>query len=145
MSNTDGTATARAEYIAGLRELADALEAHPELQLPYNGRPGGSAINVIPVDHEREQLAAWARVLPGQKDKKPRGEYFDLVGAFRGLHIKVICTRDEVCERVVVGEREVTEEVPDPEALAAVPRITVTRTEEEVEWVCGPLLAEATS
>jgi hypothetical protein len=43
----------------------------------------------------------------------------------------------------VVGTREVTEEVPDPEALAAVPKVTVTRTVEDVRWECRPLLAEA--
>jgi hypothetical protein len=43
----------------------------------------------------------------------------------------------------VTGTREVTEQVPDPEALAAVPTTTVTRTEDVTEWVCRPLLADA--
>lgn len=138
----------RAEYIAGLRALADALEAHPELELPYNGRDaGGSCINVIPeFGRQREQLAAWARVLPGHKDKTPRDDYFDLTGAFHGLHIKVICKRDEVCERIVLGTREVTEKKPDPALLAEIPLVTVTHTEEIVEWRCtSSILAGASA
>lgn len=134
----------RAEYIKGLRALADALEQHPELILPYTGS-GRAGLNVIPLgaDEQREQLAAWAKVLPGQKEKSPRDEYFDLIGAFHGVHIKVICDRAEVCERVVTGTREITKEVPDPEALAAVPTMTVTETVEDVEWVCHPILDQA--
>jgi len=132
----------RAEYIAGLRMLADALETNPELTLPYTGRTT-TTINVIPFDNQREQLAAWARVLPGRKEKQPRGQYFDLIGAFRGLKMMVICHRDEVCERVVLGTREVTETVPDPDLIAAVPTVTVTKTVEDVVWRCRPLLADA--
>jgi hypothetical protein len=50
-----------------------------------------------------------------------------------------------VCERVVTGTRLETKEVPDPEALKAVPLVTVTETVEDVEWRCMPLLADLTS
>jgi hypothetical protein len=39
----------------------------------------------------------------------------------------------------VTGTYEVTEEVPDPDA--DVPMVTVTRTVENVEWDCHPVLA----
>jgi hypothetical protein len=55
----------------------------------------------------------------------------------------VLCDRNEVCEKVVTGTREVTKEVPDPEALAAVPKVTVTETVEDVEWRCHPILDAA--
>jgi hypothetical protein len=58
-----------------------------------------------------------------------------------GLKVKVTTYRDAVCERVVTGTREVTREVRDPDALAAVPTTTVTETVEDVEWVCAPLTA----
>jgi hypothetical protein len=61
--------------------------------------------------------------------------------ALRPIDIEVYGKRAEVCERVVVGTEEVEEEVPDPEALAAVPRVKVTKTVEQVKWVCSPLLA----
>lgn len=50
--------------------------------------------------------------------------------------------RDEFCTRVVGGTREITEEVPDPDALAAVPTVTWTRTEDIVEWQCESVLAD---
>ena len=72
---------------------------------------------------------------------RTRGEVVDLVGKLHGLNVMMIAQRDEVCTRVVTGAREVTEEIPDPEALAAVPKVTVTRTEELVRWDCKPILA----
>ncbi len=49
--------------------------------------------------------------------------------------------RDDVCERIVTGTHQVTETGKDPEALAAVPEIEVTKTVEDVEWRCGSILA----
>lgn len=146
MTTTPETTTdPRVEYIAGLRALADVLEANPHLRLPYDGSHKGAALAIMPHGDERQELADWVRALPGKKEKKDRGEYFDLNGTLHGLHIKVICDRDEVCERVVTGTREVTEDVRDPEALAAVPMITVTKTVEDVEWRCSSILAEASA
>lgn len=133
----------RAEYIAGLRMLADALEANTAVCLPYDGAGALHGITVIPPqDGQREQLAAWARALPGKKTKEPRGAYFDLTGAFRGLHIKVICDREEVCERVVTGTREVEVEEPDPAAVAALPTVKRTKVVEDVRWICRPVLGD---
>jgi hypothetical protein len=137
----------RAEYIKGLRALADVLENNPDLNLPFSGQKA-SSLNVIPHsgDEQREQLAAWVKVLPGRRDKSQYGadgKLFGLVGALHGIHIEVLCDRNEVCEKVVTGTREVTKEVPDPEALAAVPKVTVTETVEDVEWRCHPILDAA--
>jgi hypothetical protein len=132
----------RAEYIAGLRMLADVLETNPHLRLPFDGNV--SELDVMPHGDQRQELADWARVLPGRKDKgEVAGRYLTLKGAFRGLKVKLICDREEVCERVVTGTREVTETVPDPELVAAVPVVTVTTTVEDVVWRCRPLLADA--
>jgi hypothetical protein len=134
--------TERAEYIAGLRMLADVLEQHPEVQQPYTG--SGSPVLIIPntPDEQREQLAAWARVLPGKKtkDAHDNGQY-TLDGAFAGLKVKVICRRSDVCERIVVGTHEVTRSVPDP--AVDVPYVEVTETVEIVEWHCSPVLGAA--
>lgn len=146
MTENNGNPNPRAEYIAGLRMLADLLEAHPELEAPHTGASNYASISVVPwgADAQREQLAAWARVLPGRKDKKEGGEggkYLRLEGRLGALHIQVLCDRDEVCERIVVGTETVTETVPDPEALAAVPQIERTVEREIVKWECRPLLA----
>lgn len=148
-TNDQATADRRAEYIAGLRQLADLLEAHPELSMPSSGSWSSDPIGIAEFGTgQRERIAKWARLLPGKKSKElggTSGEILRMLGRLRGLHIKVICDRDEVCERRVLGTREVTEEVPDPEALAAVPTVTRTTVVEDVEWVCRPLLADETS
>lgn len=140
-NNTNVTADPRVEYIAGLRALADLLEQHPELMTPHK------QIDVIPIGAEQcqEQMAAWARALPGKKDKQISETMVTLVGWLRALKIQVLAYRDEVCERVVTGTREVVEEVPDPEALAAVPTVSKTTVVEDVEWVCRPLLGVGAS
>ncbi|MEO3856105.1 hypothetical protein [Acrocarpospora sp. B8E8] len=131
----------RAEYIRGLRALADILENNPDLDLPYTGRREYGMLHFIPGESSKKQARLFARLIPGTVGKEPRDTAFDLVGKLHGLHVKMIAQRDEVCTRVVTGTREVTEEIPDPQALAAVPKVTVTRTEEVIRWDCKPILA----
>ncbi len=140
--------TDRTGYISGLRLLADLLESDPDFPLPYTGTET-AALHWI-VGHGADEDAAWqkdflrrfVRAVDGPAQKGYRDDAFDLDGRLDGLHLGVIAQRDAVCERVVIGTREVTREVPDPDALAAVPTTTVTETVEDVEWVCAPLLSE---
>jgi hypothetical protein len=135
----------RAAYIQGLRALADILENHPEVPLPYHG--DGTAITIsafLSAADPRAELAAAARAFPCAWRKKVRGDdqygnYFDLRGELAGLRLCLTAYRDAVCERVITGteDREV-EEVVTP----AVTR-TVTKPVEIVQWVCHPVLAPA--
>lgn len=97
----------RTEYVAGLRQLADVLERNPDLRLPYTGSHGALLVITPPWTDHRAELAAWVKVLPGRKDGHVRNEMFDLASSFAGLKIKVICSRDKVCERVVVGTQTI--------------------------------------
>jgi hypothetical protein len=133
----------RAAYVSGLRKLADILERHPEVELPYTGTNGELTWILTGDSGHKAQQAAIARALPGTVRKGVRGDAFDLRGENDGLGVLVIADRDEVCERVVVGTETVTEERPDPEALAALPTVTVTEEREVVEWRCGSLLSGA--
>lgn len=141
------TDTARAGYIKGLRELADALEGNDSLPLPYTGTGTEICFYFLSGSDPRAELAAAVRVLGCTWTKRVTDEtseypsYLDLDGSLHGLRIKLTALRDAVCERVVTGTREVTDEVPDPEALAKVPVIKVPRIVEEVRWRCGPILA----
>ena len=135
------TDTERAEYVAGLRDLATILEQHPELPLPYHGR-GSELLWIATYDEDHKELArTFARLIPGQVRKEARGTDFDLVGSVAGLKVQMILDRDQVCQRVVTGTTETTREVPDADALAKVPTTTVTETVEQVEWQCGSLLS----
>jgi hypothetical protein len=92
------------------------------------------------------QLATIARAM-GRAEKVMDGERVRVFRRFAGIALVAQASRDQVCERVVIDSRQVTEEVPDPEALAAatasVPLVKRTTTVEEVEWICSPLLAVA--
>jgi hypothetical protein len=138
------------ELADGLRQLADMIAANPEL-LPfvrYGLGDGGIVCTTSRADDEAaalRQLVRAALRVGGAVTKGVRGKYFDLFLRFGPVKVQFIADRDDVCERVVTGTREVTEEVPDPEMLAAVPKTTVTRTEEVVEWKCRPLLGEDTT
>lgn len=136
----------REDVISGLRQLADLLEHNPDVDLPYQ-LGGGSNITFMFLSggSERERMARLARLIPGKLTKKVMGSgaasYFGLSGKIGGIKVTLMAYRDVVCERVVTGTREITEEVPDPDKLAEVPTISVTKTVEDVEWRCAPVLA----
>jgi len=79
---------------------------------------------------------------PVGKDFKEGGEgYLDVTVPLQALQIVLTDLRAQVCERVVTGTQTVTEEVPDPDYIAAAPKVTVTREVESVEWNCVPILS----
>lgn len=137
-----GESDYRQEQVAALHALADFLAANPDVPMPYL-----YGINAF-IDHDRprERMAAAAKAM-SPCEKRVYGDdadgYFTLVkdfGADVSLHVNA--PRAQVCERVVTTET-VTEQVPDPEALAAVPQVEVTREVEKVEWVCPPSILAA--
>lgn len=138
------TAPDRQAYVDGLRALAAVLEEHPEVPLPWDGTGSEITCHFLHGDGPRAAMAAAARAIPCAWSKDVRDDdYFDLHGQLAGLKIKLTAFRDAVCTRVVTGVSTVTEEVQDPDALAAVPKVTVTREVEEITWDCGSLLAPA--
>lgn len=143
----------RAEQIAGIYELALWLEQNPDVPIPWDlsGTSEHTTI-MIHADQgdlgEKAVMAAAARAIPGKVNKATYGpegsELYSITGTIPGgVRVHVVAHRDEVCQRVVTGIREVTKTVPDP--MVAVPTIEVTETVEDVEWVCGPLLREQAS
>ena len=138
--------TDRAEYVAGLRQLADMLEQDDGLPLPTTDKiewyvfgsgelTGGQK---LAGDAQKALAADIVRRIPGEHRKWETGDLFRFTGSVRALRTEVIVDRAAVCRRVVKGTREVVQKVPAPDA----PMLEVTRTVEDVEWVCEPLLAE---
>jgi hypothetical protein len=130
------------DIATGLRALADMIEANPQHADLF--RYTFSSINAFAADAaEIAEIARTARRHGAESKKDAKGDAYFTVKLHWGRRVQlhVNAHRDKVCERVVVGTREVTEEVPDPQALATVPTTTVTRTEDIVEWQCKPLLA----
>lgn len=140
----------REDRIASIHQFADWLEAHPEVPIPYELGGCSGTGNVLIMTHDlpdpKAVIADVARALPGKVTKETYGEgsraQLKLTGSVGHIKIEAIADRGLVCERVVTGTREVTEEVPDPDKLAEVPTISVTTTVEDVEWRCAPLLAQ---
>lgn len=135
--------TARAEYIEGLRGLANALEDDPDLPLPFDGT---ITSNLTVFAQTKDELQAWISALPGTKTKdvNETSEHygFKLRGSIAGLHILVHAPRDEVCTRRVVDTRI---EVVEEEITQVIGKRSVPKTVEIVEWDCHPLLSEVAS
>jgi hypothetical protein len=87
----------RAALTAGLRQLADALDAHPEATQPYNG----SVSELLFQPRTAAEMDATARALgcewtPNVWDS-PDGEgFFELNGSLAGLKIELLMRRDKV-------------------------------------------------
>jgi hypothetical protein len=144
---TANIATARATDLAdGLRNLAQFINDHPDLADAFAG--GGLTI-CVPLSHKNNppaEIAQFARagVRAGRRvTKSLDGEQWGGVKVHFGRRVTLdaYAHREQVCERVVVGTETVTKQVPDPEALAAVPTVEITETVEQVQWRCSPLLA----
>jgi hypothetical protein len=131
---------ARQEYIEGLRQLADLLEATPDLPAPrmeYNSARWSAWSNAA-------EVARLASLVPGQMHKNDpnandyNAEYYELTSSvqFGPFRLIVQSYRTTVCERVQTGTKRTM-----IEAVKAAP----ARFEDVpvFEYVCSPLLAKA--
>lgn len=103
----------RAALIAGIRGLADWLEAHPTADYP-------ESIRVLDYQMTREALLARARELggPWRADEEPEGRddtYFTLRQSIGPVEYQLYTARGNVCRPEV---RPVEVMVADPEVLA---------------------------
>lgn len=101
-----GTRTTARDLSAGLRSLADFIDANPDL--PW-GQTYAPKIEVYPVT--ADATAEFASVAGGWQ-KRPagrNGELMDLHREFGPIVLSVIVARDQVCERKVVGVETVEE------------------------------------
>lgn len=128
----------RKTYTDGLRAVADWLDAHPEVPLPSEGQSRVFCLGTVALgkDGVREELANVARALPGEVDKEYTDSYFRVHGVIEGIHIAYSAARTAVCDRVVVGQRTVSKEVP-----VAFEEQEVT--EDVVEWRCDDGIMKA--
>jgi hypothetical protein len=102
----DDEAAARAAHIAGLRALADLMEACPDVPLPFHGRLDPIVIHFLRDSDPIPAMTDAARALGGPWHWQIRdytgtggGAYFDLLGEFHGLPVKLVARRDDACER----------------------------------------------
>ena len=143
---TTGT---RTNYAAGLRAVADLIDAHPDLPEPYTSIYSSGHVDVqwylhihdLDLTEQKTTAARIISALGGTWDKKEVVDgRLDFDQDRHGLRLKVAVARDAVCERVVLGTHQVI--VPATPAMPARPA-TEERVEtvEDVTWVCSSLLA----
>jgi len=150
---TNPTEQDRAEQVAtDLERLAAFVRANPDIgaRVAYLSEWQRYNLYLTPSGDVRTVIADIARRArrAGAAMRKDIGDTYagaDLI--FGSLVLHVYSQREEVCERVVVGTRQVEVEEPDPkavvEAVAALPKVKRVETVEDIEWRCTPLLAPA--
>lgn len=143
-----------AAVAADLRSLADAVEHNPFLATLITQGFGSSLFPLYAAaDDQRENLrelmvATIRQLQPlatGPVEKRYSDKWFYATVPMRALKLELAEERDQVCTRVVTGVETVTEEIPDPEYIAAAPKVTQTREVEVVEWKCEPLMKATTA
>jgi len=122
-------AAERILFINGLHDLADFLHNHPDLPLPYG--------DLSCWDHGAESIESASKIARalGTFEKKEGVSYLYLNKEFGPIQLQYAFPRSAVCERVVVGTREVEREVTPTHD-----RVFEMVEEEIVEWKCPSLL-----
>ena len=131
------------EMVEDLRKVADFIEKQysqvPDIDVEitsYVGFGWDESAEDIPAIIADTVLAGLAEGASVRKDYG--SSYFRAFLGFGELEYRVICERDAVCTRRVIGTQMVTKTVP-PEG-----EWTEKEVEEDVvEWDCHPLLAAA--
>jgi hypothetical protein len=110
----------RAGKIQALRELADFLEAHENIPMPYLRKQ-----YAFPADKE-----AMVEAIKGTGPwvKRYDSANFHAVKSFGPIELDLCISREQACVRKVVGLKHVEEVV------------TPAHDEEVVEWECDPIL-----
>lgn len=127
----------RPKFIAGLRQLADAFEAHPELLVPdwkQDITVWISKDSENP-DYVKEEYKKFIKALGGTA-KDSSDWTFELNWAYGLLNLRLCTDRDNVCEKVVTGTKII------PASESYIVEAQPERTEELYEWRCTSLLKD---
>ena len=125
--------TTALEYVAGLRELADWIEAHPDIARP------GTRFSVYPSNTKAEAAACLAALMPCKKEYSDECLY--IVREFGPITLSFAFLRRSVCTRRVVGTKHVEVHVIPSRFTAE--QVIEAHDEDIVEWDCGESLLTA--
>jgi len=125
-------------FIESLRELLAWYEEHPETAgfnsttvAYFRGREKES----------KELVQGIARNL-GTFTKSGTESTYTLVKEFGSIEVRFVFYRDAVCEKRVVKTETYEQSGPDPERMAEIPDVIITKTREVIEWDCPVLLMQ---
>lgn len=114
------------EFTQGLRDLADWYDAHPEVPLPEN------RMRIMSYCDTKEELATIVRAM-GHCTKSVYEDILNVERNFGPVILRTVSLRDKVCEKVLVGQREI-------ERTIVLESKKETVLEDVYEWKCPPLL-----
>ena len=121
----------RLKTIAALREIADLLEAHPEMTWWM------SDLSIMVCTDTREDVATFARAVGSTKKQELNRDTLILRHCTpSGGELWARVQKESVCEKIV------TKKTLPPEPERIVPALP-EREVEEVSWKCGSILAAA--
>jgi hypothetical protein len=133
------------QLVEDLRDFADFVEEHgpdlPNVTVELRSWIWGYDLHNGEDDIPKAVALAMRAGMKNANDvtKEYSDDYFRLYLKFGKLEYKVVCNRDAVCVKNVIGTEMVTKRVP-PEGDWT----EETVEEDIVEWKCNPLLAIAT-
>jgi hypothetical protein len=135
----------REQYIQGLRDLADWLDAHEEFEI-NEYMDGCIAINYV---QTKEELAERARQFgPGKKFDDTYS--IGLERSFGPHGVSLNIGKEQSCERIQVGVKEVTKtyrrgQEPEDAVLVDSAYVAVKEEEPQYDWKCPPSLLRSLS
>ncbi|GAA0970058.1 hypothetical protein GCM10009555_018310 [Acrocarpospora macrocephala] len=118
--------TDRAAFTAGLRRLADLLDANPDMGLPFDGRAVPMSIYL---DGDTATTSALALIAAMNEPAKPviESNFLKIDGRVHGLRVEICLKPREVCEKRINAAYRDSQGVQH----------------EVTEWVIPPALTEA--
>lgn len=125
----------REAVLNDLITVVDWLRVHPEIPLPNI-----ETLTIYAWD-SKERAAQLAKAM-GTCDKSSDETFFRLTKSFGSVKLAGVFSRQSVCERVVVGTKEIESEEADPVAVAALPKVKVKKQVDIVRWECPKLLPD---
>ena len=123
----------RADYIRGLRALADVLEQHDDLRLPHDGTRSNITIHYLNATDPIAGLIAAMQAIPcgftskisvfeDDEDDDATRAYLDLDGQLHGVKIRLTAFRKDTCTQDEDGvwhiPDAITSRAPEAEATA---------------------------
>jgi hypothetical protein len=121
------------DYANGLREIADWIEAHPEVEIPENN------ISCYTMNTKADASRVLRSMSPCKKEYS--SELFQIKRKFGPITLSYVMYRKAVCVAKVVGKK-VVPETREPARTIEIPeKVTPEHTEDIIEWDCTePLL-----
>ena len=112
-----------AEYVMGLRQLAEWYEGHPDAVQPFES---GRLEFVV---HSRTVLAQVIRDFGGRWEKNAQGGLMFFCSTFGPFRLVMYTNQETVCTARKVGTRSIPARPAQPE-----------RVEDVLEWDCQPIM-----